>query len=138
MLSTYGCGVQPSFSVTSGRFLASESGVKWSMTPGGVEYPSGQWEAAVPVVSPHNSFCTPSPLAGVRSRNSMSAVTKHPCIVNTVSSPNTKHSPTLPAMKKMNSVPAKTSTEGYLSLFPLETEDKRLSSDFRGVNSLNY
>lgn len=76
---------------------------------------------------------------GVRSRKgleSVSAAAKYPCIVNIISSPNTKHSPLPPTMKNTNSVPAKTSTKGY-HFFLLE-QRMRLSSDFRGINSFSY
>ena len=73
------------------------------------------------------SCAPPAPCwrGGVRSRKGLVLCVsttqqqlKHPCIINTVSSTNPKHSPIPATMKKINSIPAKTSTAAHKSMHP--------------------
>jgi len=88
------------------------------MTSYGMEYPCAQLGSAVLAVSPLNSLCTPSPLAGGVVGEAEKALTlcKH-CLartktslyVNAVSSTKSEHS-FIPTAKKINSIPAQNST----------------------------
>ena len=90
-----------------------------SMLSYGMEYPFGQLGSAVPAVSPPNFLCTPSLLAGGVGWGAEKALTQcEHCSAVTKTSLNyqhcfqhySKHSPMLATVKKINSIPAKTST----------------------------
>ena len=91
-----------------------------STTSYSTEHPFGQLGSAVLAVPPPSCSCTPSLLAGgvgwEQERPWLCASTaqrwlKHPGVINAVSSSNPKQSPTLATRKKINSIPAKPSTE---------------------------
>lgn len=85
------------------------------MMPYGMEYSFGQLRSAV---APPNSLCTPSllPSGAVREAQAALMLCKHSSaiaetsIINTVFSTNPKHSPIITTVKKIDSIPAKTST----------------------------
>ena len=90
-----------------------------TMTSYGLGYPLGQSGSAVPAVSPPTPCAPPASLLvgwGEKQKSPWLWVSpaqqerKHPWVISTVFSTDPNHSPILATVKKINSIPAKTST----------------------------
>lgn len=101
----------PSLKMFHSYFFFSQICIS-TMTSYGLEYPLGQPGSAVTLP---NSLCTPRILLvgwGEEKRSWLCVSFaqqkwKHPCIINTISSTNPNHSPESAAVKKIDSIPAK-------------------------------